>query len=223
MIDSSTAPKGELILEEFLRGKWPTHTLVRAVAEHAIFLSRETVEATGGAPLFRVARARSGNRSVSNDEHRVVYDDNSAAIYAFTWSAQWPNRGKDLQYNHVWINLKGGSLEDDVQRYTALWNIVVTPSFLAKLTDTNDHVKRAVRRRAQRLYEGIPGVPDDVIDETDLPGDDDLNWPAHPFPLNAQTLKAHVTKRMNANPATNAAKSANRYGWLFEPKPASSP
>jgi hypothetical protein len=32
-----------------------------------------------------------------------------------------------------------------VQRYTALWNIVVTPAFLAKLADTNDEVKRALR------------------------------------------------------------------------------
>lgn len=219
---AATAPNGELILAELLRSRWPTHTLVQAVAEHTIFLSRQTVEGTGGQALFRVARARSGNRSAHDPVARLVYDDNSAAIYAFTWSALWPNRGKDLQYNHVWTDPKTATVEDHMRRYAALWNIAVTPSFLAKLTDTNDPVKRALRRHAQRIYQGIPNVPSDPIDDHDLPDDEELNWPRHPSPLDEQSLKAHLTKRLAANPATNAAKSAALYGWHFNPTPTAS-
>jgi hypothetical protein len=85
------------------------------------------------------------------------------------WSANWPKRGEKPQYNHIWSNQKGEPLEAHVQRYTALWNIVVTPAFVAKLTDKSDQVKRALRRHAQLLYDDIPNDPHDAIDDTDLP------------------------------------------------------
>ena len=57
-------------------------------------------------------------------------DDNTSPTLAFKWAAQ-QGRGPDIQFNHIYTGT------NDPDLYTALWNICVTPAFLAKLTDVS--------------------------------------------------------------------------------------
>ena len=111
-------------------------TVLDAVAEHTVFLHPETVAQTDGEALFAVARTkdmvRRGCIVERSDGGRVMLDDNTSLTVAFEWSAQ-QQRGPDVQFNHLYKGTKESGI------YTALWNICVTPAFLAKLTDVKHH------------------------------------------------------------------------------------
>ena len=150
-------------------------SIVEAVAEHAIFLHPDTVRQTRGQALFPIIRDshRRGDTLVLDNGREVMYDDNSSPKLAFTWAAQRTKKAKDVQFNHLWSDPR------DADAYTALWNLVVTPAFLAKTTDGRNHpeVQDALRYRAFDLYGFFPGGEA----EPQRPdGYDRLSWP--PFP-----------------------------------------
>ncbi|MGI9017083.1 MAG: hypothetical protein ACR2HR_08275 [Euzebya sp.] len=123
-------------------------SLPALLASHTIFLHPETVRQTNGKAVFPVVRdsARRGQRGDVNGT-AVVFCDNTTPTSTFLWAAN-RREGHDVQYNHLWSGSK------DPDTYTALWNICVTPSFLAKLTDTKAHADTIAllrRRRAGRL------------------------------------------------------------------------
>jgi hypothetical protein len=59
-----------------------------------------------------------------------------------------PQEGPDVQYNHVFRDPRNPAT------YSALWNICVTPAFLAKTTDGSNHPEglAALRFRVLELY-----------------------------------------------------------------------
>ena len=61
-------------------------------------------------------------------------------------------KGRDVQVNHVWADAKNRDT------YTALWNLCVTPAFLAKTTDGSNHpeVIEALKYRSVELFGHVP-------------------------------------------------------------------
>ncbi|MEQ1566316.1 MAG: hypothetical protein ABMA64_11810 [Myxococcota bacterium] len=154
-------------LEQVLaRAGYPS--VVAAVAAHTGFLHPETVAQTRGQAVFPVVRAplNTARRRVVVllDGRRVWADDNGPPTDAFLWAAE-RRKGRDVQFCHVWAR------SDSVDAYTALWNLCATPAFLAKTTDTDPVVRRALRHRAWELF-GVQ--PEGEPDEGPPPGYEDL-------------------------------------------------
>jgi hypothetical protein len=189
-------------------------SVAHAVASHTIFLQPATVEQTLGRPLFRLVRNPSQRGIIDSPPsgYRIMYDDNQGPTLAFLWSAQ-RSRGRDVQYNHVWGDPR------NVATYTALWNICVTPAFLAKTTDGSNHpeVVNLLRYRAWKVFghvpaaEAAPEVPEDY---------EKLTWAEPPKPV--ADLEKLLRGRLSDAPRSRPAISARELGWLFsnfEPDP----
>ena len=191
-------------------------TVLEAVAEYTVFLHPETVAQTHGEALFPVARtrhmARRGYIVEQPDGTRVMLDDNTSPTVAFEWAAQ-QKRGPDVQFNHLYR----GTDEPDIYTadpdiYTALWNICVTPAFLAKLTDVKRHasVVTALKRRSFDLYGYLPeGEPEPE------PPDcyERLEWRG--CPPSVPDLEYVLRRRLNRAPRSRTAKACREIGWYF--------
>lgn len=182
-------------------------SIVAAVAAHTVFLHPDTVAQTGGQPLFPVVRNPNRRRELVElpDGRVAMFDDNTTPTLSFLWSAR-RTKGPDLQYNHVWGDPR------NLDTYTALWNLCVTPAYLAKTTDGSNHpeVLAALRYRVVDLY-GIwpaglerPSKPD---------GYDDLMWA--PSPELVQNLEAELRGRLARSASSPPAEAARTLGWLF--------
>jgi hypothetical protein len=194
------------VLDKVLRAAgYPT--IVSAVAAHTLFLHPDTVAQTHGQPLFPVIRdpTRRGIIEAQPDGARVMYDDNTTPTLCFLWASRRA-RGADVQYNHIWGDPRNPAT------YTALWNLCVTPAFLAKTTDGSNHpdVIAALRYRAVDLFdtwpsgEERPAKPD---------GYDALTWLAPPEPL--ADLAAELRARLLRAQASPPSRAARDIGWLF--------
>jgi hypothetical protein len=181
--------------------------IVEAVAAHTLFLHPETVSQARGEPLFPVIRdpTRRGVIETLPDGTRVMYDDNTTPTLCFLWAAR-RSRGADVQYNHVWGDPRNPAT------YTALWNLCVTPAFLAKTTDGSNHpeVLAALRYRAVDLYGTWPSGEECPAKPT---GYDGLTWPAPPEPV--ADLAIELRARLARAPASPPARAARDIGWLF--------
>lgn len=122
-------------------------TLAQVVASLTLFSHPDTVRQTGCRPVIRVIRnaARRGD-IIELDGRRVGLDDNKAPTDVFLWCNAMKRRPRDVQFNHVYLN------SQDPEIYTSLANLCVTPSFLAKLTDTNPEIRDLLRYRVWKLY-----------------------------------------------------------------------
>lgn len=178
--------------------------LPATLGENTVFLHPDTVAKTKGSALFPVIRkfAMRGQPDVIDGRH-VICCDNDTPTRAFLWSAGRA-RGRDVQYNHVWMD------SQNPDTYTALWNLCVTPSFLAKLTDGKHHPDTValLQYRAYDLYGHKAGDP-----PTKPAGYDDLRWHEPPEP--APDLESVLRQRLQANPRSRAAVAARTIGWLF--------
>jgi hypothetical protein len=185
-------------------------SVVAAVAKHTVFLHPDTVGQAGGSALFPVIRARNMSERGAIEEvdgHRVMLDDNTAPTHAFLFAAG-VQRGEyvDVQFNHVW------SASRDPNAYTALWNLCVTPAFLAKTTDGSAHpeVIAALRYRSFELYGSLP-----LGQQTPMPpgGHDQLRWAPSPEPVD--DLAAVIRARLARSPKSRTARACREIGWLF--------
>ena len=197
---------GSAALEDVLLGRVRFRTALEAVARYTVFLHPKTVERTHGEALFPVARdaARRGKIELLGGRS-IMWDDNTSPTRAFLWAAQ-RKRGPDVQFNHIY---KG---TNDPDLYTALWNICVTPAFLAKLTDVKRHesVRSALKRRSFDLYGHLPsGEP-----EPDPPeGYDSLEWCEHPPPV--ADLRSVLRERLERSHRSRQAEACRKIGWYF--------
>jgi hypothetical protein len=183
------------------------NSIVEAVAAHTIFLHPVTVAQTSGQPVFPVVRdpTRRGQIQRQPDGRFLLLDDNTTPTQAFLWAAR-RRKGLDVQYNHVW----GDPRNRDT--YTALWNVCVTPAFLAKTTDGSNHpeVLSALRLRSYDLYgmhpngEELPAKPE---------GYDSLKWMEPPDAVD--DLETVLRTRLASAPRGRPAIAARKIGWLF--------
>lgn len=194
---------GVQALEKVVKSAGYSSTL-EAVAAHTIFLHPETIAQTKGQPLFRIVRdpRRKGEFDF---EKRIMFDDNTSPTLAFLWSSQ-TNKGPDIQFNHVWADSK------DPDIYTALWNLCVTPAFLAKTTDgsNNPDVLTAIRYRSFELFGFYPAGLDRPIPPR---GYEFLKWSETANSVG--NLELILRERLKQNPKSSPALSAQKFGWLF--------
>ena len=183
---------------------------LEVVARYTVFLHPETVKQTNGEALFRIARPKDstprGSIIERLDGSEVMLDDNKSPTRTFLWAAQ-RKPGPDVQFNHIYKR------PYDPGCYTALWNICVTPAFLAKLTDVERHadVIAVLKRRSFDLYGYLPdGEP-----EPDPPDDyDGLDWRGE-YPPPVPNLEAVLRARLRRAPNNWTAKSCREIGWYF--------
>ena len=181
--------------------------LSQAIASLTLFSHPETVKQTGCKSIFRTIRGpRTPGEYIDWNGQRVMLDDNKSASDAFKWAHGITTKPKDLQFNHIYTASK------DVDAYTSLANICVTPAFIAKLTDSGSPTTSALLKyRAYDLYGWIPAG----IEAPNKPkGYDDLNWAATmpPVPDVEGALKARMAKK----PKDRTVISTKNVGWLFE-------
>jgi hypothetical protein len=201
-------------LREPIQGDDP---ILFAVARYAVFLHPDTVAASLGEPIFKVVRWRPGvgeergkTRKIDPDLE-VMVDDNTAAIEAFRLAAGLKNRGVDMQFNHI--------IQDSQnwRTYTALWNIVATPAFLAKPTDNHGLVRQALVRRALELYGEIKPLTDEleVLGKKGPPLEDDLfgslKWQSVPAPVRGRD---ELLRALTTSTKTVANQSRLAFNWL---------
>ena len=181
--------------------------IAQAVASHALFLHPDTVAQTKLEALFPVVRNQTKRTQVGTlpDGREVMFDDNWMPIAAFCWSAGWNFGTKgDLQFNHVVQD------SQEPRNYTALWNICVTPAFLAKATDGHPEVKAALRYRSHELY----GTPGHMEEPTKPDGYDHLRW--GPVTAFVPDLATVLRARLEGSTAVRQT-TIRRLGWLFAP------
>jgi len=183
-------------------------TIPHAVAAHAIFLDPATVAQTGGSAVFRTVRhgARRGEFTTLTDGRTVMFDDNYSPAHAFIWAAGRSKR-VDVQFNHIWPGPKNPDL------YTALWNLCLTPAFLAKTTDSLHHheVISMLRYRSFELYGYVPASESSPPERPERYGE--YQWAQ--MPPAVANLEAIYRTRMGRTPQGRATQSARQCGWLF--------
>ena len=179
---------------------------LQAVAAHTIFLDPMTVAQTRGEPLFPVIR--NPNRRgefVEVDGRRLMFDDNTTPTLALLWAAR-RKKGPDVQYNHVFGDPRNEST------YTALWNLCITPAFLAKTTDGSNHpeVLAALRYRVVDLYAQWPAGEECPVEPKSYR---DLTWATSPPAVT--DLEGELRVRLAQAPSSPPARAAREIGWLF--------
>lgn len=137
---------GQRALEALIAAS-PYRSLCQAVASLAVFSHPDTVRATQCRPVLKIVRDAERRGQIELREGELIgLDDNKAPTDVFILCNNFPRRRRDVQFNHVY------SASGDPESYTNLANICVTPSFLAKLTDTNAEVRALLQYRAFDLY-----------------------------------------------------------------------
>lgn len=204
---------GKLALQEIIQMS-EYHTLEQAIASLTIFSSPEAVRMSKGRPVFRSIRWRAADADKKGAITRlgdqwVFHDDNQTPANAILWANQISRKKKsDLQINHIWDR------SQDVDSYTALWNLCITPCFLAKLTDTDRKVQSLLRYHATKIYGEF--VPQGLRETEEPPGYVALRWAAYPKPFpDGEAMKASMLKRMQRAPKSRTTICARDVGWCF--------
>ncbi|MEQ2010522.1 MAG: hypothetical protein ABMA26_27360 [Limisphaerales bacterium] len=191
-------------------------SLEQVIASLTVFTHPNTVRLTAGDRVFPAVRFRAGRGEkkggIKTDTNGVTVflDDNQTPTNAFLWANRIRRNPKtDLQINHVWND------SEDVSSYTALWNLCMTPSFLAKLTDTDQGIQRVLRHHATIIYGDLVPVPL----RAQLPRPDgyaELRWADYPAPYNdCDELKQFMLARMRRAPRSRTTVCARDVGWCF--------
>lgn len=133
-----------------------------------------------------------------------MMDDNTAPTEAFLFAHGISRSAyRDVQFNHVWQSAA------DAANYTSLANLCVTPSFLAKLTDTDPEIAGLLRYRAFSLY-GY--TPSDASPLSEPHGYSALKWAETLPPVeNLESVLRGALRRRSGR----TAECARRLGWLF--------
>ncbi|MFT7419819.1 MAG: hypothetical protein ACI9QN_000737 [Arcticibacterium sp.] len=139
-------------------------SVAQAVASLTLFTHPETLKPLKNRNIFRVAR-NAKRRGEIDDNY--MYDDNHIAQDVFLWANNMKkNELTHVQFNHIYDAARS------VENYTCLSNILVTPSFLAKLTDKDNDVLYLLKYRLNEVYNYNP----QKIDFKKPPNYDDLRW-----------------------------------------------
>jgi hypothetical protein len=190
-----------------LIGRSHYKSLAQAVASLTLFSHPDTVQQTfGGKSIFKTIRgSRTPGVYAEENGKWVMLDDNKSPSDAFKWANGITGRLRDVQFNHIY------TVSQDVDSYTSLANICVTPAFIAKLTDnTSPATSALLKYRVFKLYEWTPAG----IEAPNKPeGYDQVDW-APPLPA-VPDVKAAFEARMARRPKDRTVLSVKKVGWLF--------
>lgn len=180
-------------------------TIAQAVASLTLFTHPDTVRQSEGRALFPSIRNQKRVGQIDEYQGRqVLLDDNKSPTDAFLWANCIAKRGPDTQFNHIY------TASFDVEAYTALPNICMTPAFIAKLTDTSEQVRQLLKYRSYELYGWIPKGQEPPARPPDY---EKLEWAA-PLPAVAD-LRATLERAMASKPKNRTVLAARELGWLF--------
>jgi hypothetical protein len=183
----------------------PYGTLEQAVASLTVFSHPETVAQTGCKPLVRVIRSFSKRDTCEQLNGRLVgYDDNQTPTDFFLWCNGIKRKDiKDVQFNHVY------TASQDPDSYTCLANLCMSPSFLAKLTDTHNGIRALLRYRAYDLYRWHLATEAAPIEPAEY---GQLDWAAPHAPVRdlSEKVRADLAKSSG-----RTARLCQQLGWLF--------
>lgn len=195
---------GTAVLRELLESSKYV-SMAQAVASLAVFSHPDTVAQTRGRAIFPTVRDPNARGVFGKlGPHSVMFDDNKSPTDAFFWSNGLGARPADCQINHIY------NLSMDVNAYTNLANICMTPAFLAKLTDTSEEIGNILRYRSLELYGWVPNGFDTPIRP---PSYETLTW-APTLAVTAD-LKVAIAARMARKPKDRTVGVASKIGWLF--------
>lgn len=182
----------------------PYETVEQAIASLAVFSHPETVRQTGCRPFVRTVRDTARRGQVEDRGGVLVgLDDNKSPTDAFLW-CNGLKRPREAQFNHIYAD------SSDPESYTSLANLCVTPSFIAKLTDTDSRVRSIMQYRAFELYRW---APKDTAQPERPRGYEKLIW-APPLPA-VQDVETTSRARMMRKPKDRTVLIARRIGWVF--------
>ena len=182
-------------------------TIENAIASLTVFTNPRIVAQTKNKAIFRIRRAKSGEKrgSIIWDEN-VVVDDNTSPTTTFLLANKIPkSKTKNVQFNHIYPIPK----PQNVTYYTSLANICMTPTFLAKLTDSNKNVIQLLRYRAFELYKGFVPAGFDVPIKPE--GYENLKWA--PSPEGIEDVYDCFCKKIERCPQSAIAKSVKAFGF----------
>lgn len=193
---------GKVLLHDLIKKAGYT-SVSELVAEKTLFTHPDTVKQTNNQNIFRVIRdlSRRGKIVDWNDGKKVMCCDNEGPNRAFVWS-NGDFKYSDVQFNHIYSDSK------NVEVYTSIANICVTPAFLAKLTDTDEETKALLMYRAFDLYGFCIGTQ--PIKPKNY---DSLKWKEYLSPVG--NLEKYLLKRLNECKLSRSARSASEIGWYF--------
>jgi hypothetical protein len=179
-------------------------TVQQAVASLAVFSHPETVRQTGCRPFVRTVRDAARRGQVEERNGVVVgLDDNKSPTDAFLW-CNGLKRPREAQFNHVYAD------SADAESYTSLANLCVTPSFIAKLTDTNARIQALLRFRVCDLY---GWVPTGLVSPSMPPEYEKLVWAPTLQPVG--DVEAASRARMARRPRDRTVQIVRQIGWVF--------
>lgn len=173
----------------------------QAVASLTYFTHPETIESLNNCNIFKIVRDPSRRGEMAEE---FMYDNNFSVQDIFCWANNLQkNNFKDVQFNHIYPGPKS------VAKYTCLSNIVVTPAFLAKLTDTDESIKYLLKYRAYEIY----GYNPDNLEFTTP--DDYLNIQWRDFMPKLENIRQHFERKAERNKKNKAILSIKKFGWVF--------
>jgi len=191
------------LMEALANSEWKT--VEQALASLTDCASPSTVEEMKRRPVFRIIRG--SQRGEIDFQNQVMFDidGNHGPIFAFCWATGFDGGKNYLQFNHIY----GGRTErKNVELFTNLANICVTPTFLGKVTDK--YCAPLLKSRAWDLFRlrspdgAIPPKPD---------GYDQLEWAP---PLDALSdVEGRMRDIMSTKPKDSATRSVRELGWVF--------
>ncbi|GEP12010.1 hypothetical protein [Methylobacterium gnaphalii] len=182
----------------------PYRTIDQAVASLVVFSHPDTVRQTGCRPFVKTVRDAARRGQIEERGGVLVgLDDNKSPTDAFLWCNAL-RRPREAQFNHVYAD------SADPESYTSLANLCVTPSFIAKLTDTDPYVRSLLRYRTFDLYGWVPAG---LAEPERPPKYDRLVW-APPLPPVAD-VEAVSRARMSRKPRDRTVQIVRRIGWVF--------
>lgn len=182
------------------KSEW--RTIEQALASLAVFASPRTVDEMNNRPVFRMVRGRSEQRGQIDYDRGVMFDDNRGPTVAFCWATGYSGRTEHLQFNHIYLQ------SDDVEFYSRLSNMCVTPTFLAKITDRQG--AQFLRFRAWELFGLLPpnGAAPKMPD-----GYDGLEWAPPLDPL--ADVESTMRQKMSTKPKDRVTQSVRELGWVY--------
>lgn len=191
---------GNKILTEILE-KSEFCSKEQAVASLTYFSHPDTIRFLNNKNIFKIVRSPSKRGQITNE---YMYDDNHCVHDIFCWTNRLDRKKfKDVQYNHIY------SAPKDIVKYTSLSNIVLTPAFLAKLTDTDKKIKDLLKYRAFHIYNYNP----DNLNFVKPDNYDNLIWRDY-LPKQENIIEVFENK-LQTNKRNRAIISVRHFGWVF--------
>lgn len=193
-----------LLLQALRTGGY--ESLEQAVAEMTLFIHPKTVAQTGNRNVFRTIRnfpKRGEVVEYPDPIGKAMACDNEGPANTFRWTLD-RFTFEEVQYNHIYSD------SQNIEIYTSLANICVTPAFLAKLTDKDKDIQRLLRYRSYDLY-GF--TPKGTAQPSKPEGYDKFKWRVFPDPV--AKLESAYRRRLEQCPKSRTCRSAREIGWLF--------